>query len=409
MPETLSTPLRPLRLADPDTFTDGVPHARIAELRRREPVSWQPMDGEPGFFAALSHEAVQTVAQNPLLYSSSLGGITLENSTDETIAMFRDTVLGMDPPRHATYRTALSPSFKRNAVARMEEQVRAICRDIMREARDIGPDVELVHDLSAKLPGRVIGQLMGLPPADWPLVNSLAERLLGSQDAEVASPDGPSATVEMITYAMSFAASRRTLASDEPLDDLTTLLLGSELEGHPMTDLEFASLFFQLVGAAADTTKMLTSSGVVALVERPWELDALRADPDLIPDAVEEMLRWANPVHYMRRTATADTTLLGVDIAAGDKVAMYLTSANRDPLVFDDPDRFDVRRRHNRHLAFGIGEHFCLGAHLARLEARVFFEELLQSFSTIELTGDPVRLRSNFVNGFRRVPTRLVA
>ena len=405
MPEVSSMPLR---LADPDTFADGVPHALIAELRRTEPVSWQPMDGEPGFFAALSHEAVQTVAQQPLLYSSSLGGITLEDGTDETLTMFRDTVLGMDPPRHATYRTTLSPSFKRNAVARLDEQVRAICRDIMSEARELGPDVELVHDVSAKLPGRVIGQLMGIPPADWPFVNTLAERLLGSQDTEVARPDGPSATVEMITYAMSFAASRRATVTDDEPDDLTTLLLHSELEGHPMTDLEFASLFFQLVGAAADTTKMLTSSGVVALVEHASQLDALRADPELIPDAVEEMLRWANPVHYMRRTTTADTTLLGVEIAAGQKVAMYLTAANRDPLVFADPDRFDVRRQPHRHLAFGFGEHFCLGAHLARLEARIFFEELLQSFSSITLAGDPVRLRSNFVNGFRRVPVRLV-
>jgi cytochrome P450 len=186
------------------------------------------------------------------------------------------------------------------------------------------------------------------------------------------------------------------------------VLLRTELEGHPMTDFEFAGIFAQLVAAGNDTTKTLTASGVVALLGHPDQLALLRDDRSLIPSAVEEMLRWANPVHYMRRTAVADTTLQGVDIAAGAKVALYYTAANRDELVFRDPDRFDVRRSPNHHLSFGIAEHFCLGAHLARLEARLFFDELLRTFGSIELTGDPVRLRSNLVNGYRAVPVRLV-
>ncbi len=203
---------------------------------------------------------------------------------------------------------------------------------------------------------------------------------------------------------MNFAASRRKA---EPHADVTSVLLTEDFDGRPMTDIDFASFFVQLVGAGNDTTKTLTSSGLLALIQHPEQLAELRADPSLIPAAVEEMLRWSNPVHYMRRTTTADTHLGGVPIAAGQKVAMYYTSANRDELVFTDPQRFDIHRSPNRQLAFGFAEHFCLGAHLARLETRVFFEELLNAFESIELAGDPIRLRSNFINGYRQLPVRL--
>jgi cytochrome P450 len=188
---------------------------------------------------------------------------------------------------------------------------------------------------------------------------------------------------------------------------VTDVLLSEEFDGRRMTDADFGSFFCQLVGAGNDTTKTLTSSGILALLRHPDQLAALRADPSLVPGAVEEMLRWANPVHYMRRTATADTELHGVPIAAGQKVVMYYTSANRDELVFDDPQAFDIYRSPNRHLSFGFAEHFCLGAHLARLEARVFFEELLAAHGDLALGGEPIRLRSNFNNAYRSVPIRL--
>ncbi len=362
------------------------------------------MDGEPGFFALLAHADVQAAAQDPVVFSSSVGGIMVEDSSEEQLALSRDMLVVMDPPRHGAYRKPVSPSFKRGAVAGLEAQVRDVCRDIVDEAREQGPDVEFVHDVSAKLPSRVVGRLMGLPEADWPRIHRLSEQMLAGQDPEVVHEGDQNAMLEMVGYAMAFAASRR----QEPArDDVTDVLLTADFDGHRMTDADYASFFVQLVAAGNDTTKTLTSSGLVALLQHPGELALVRADPSQLVGAVEEMLRWANPIHYMRRTATVDTTVHGVDIGVGQKVALYYTAANRDPDVFDHPDRFDVRRHPNHHLSFGIAEHFCLGAHLARLETRVFFEEVLDSFPSIALAGDPVRLRSNVVNGYRVVPVSL--
>ncbi|MTA73909.1 MAG: cytochrome P450, partial [Actinobacteria bacterium] len=210
---------------------------------------------------------------------------------------------------------------------------------------------------------------------------------------------------EMAMYAIEFAARRR---SEPPREDLTTLILDGEFGGQPMSDVDFGSFFVQIVTAGNDTTKSMLSSGLWALLQHPEQLQELRDDASLIPGAVEEILRWANPLHYFRRTASEDTELSGVQISAGDKVVMYYTSANRDETVFDEPDRFNIHRNPNPHLSFGIGEHFCLGVHLARLEGRVFFTELLRSFARIELVDDPVRVRSNLNNSFKRLPVRLL-
>jgi cytochrome P450 len=186
------------------------------------------------------------------------------------------------------------------------------------------------------------------------------------------------------------------------------MILGTEFGGHLMDDFEFASFFVQLVTAGNDTTKTMLSSGILALLTHPDQLREVREDRALIPGAVEEILRWANPLHYFRRTAMAETTLHNVTISPGDKVAMYYTSANRDEELFDDSQHFDIHRSPNPHLAFGIAEHFCLGVHLARLEGRVFFEELLSRFSEIELVGEPVRVRSNLNNAYKKLPVRMV-
>jgi len=393
-----------LRLADPATFADGVPHEAIAELRRSTPVAWQEMDGAPGFWAVLTHADVVTVAREPLLFSASEGGVVLEGLDPDTLEMMRHMLLAMDPPQHVEHRRPLAETFKAKVIADMEPQIRTTCREILADAA-AAEEVEFVHDVTARLPTQVMGRLMGVPVDDWDLLHRLAERQTSGQDPEVTGgePDH-SASIEMAMYAIELAAARR---AEPPREDLTTLILEADFGGQPMSDVDFGSFFVQLVTAGNDTTKTMLSSGLLALLQHPDQLSDLRADPSLVPSAVEEILRWANPLHYFRRTATAHTRLHGVEIAAGDKVAMHYTAANRDDEVFDDAQRFDIRRSPNPHLSFGIGEHFCLGVHLARLEGRVFFEELIARFADIELVGDPVRLRSNLNNSYKRLPVRL--
>ena len=387
-----------LDLANPDTFASGPPHDLLAELRRTTPVYRNEKPDGSFFWAVLRHADVEAVARQPQLFSSERGGVVLEDLPEDRLEQMRGMLLAMDPPRHRQVRRPVVARLTPKAVSRLESDVRAICRDIF---AGIADEVDFVDAVAAKLPTRVIGQVMGLPPEDWDRVHLLAERITRGQDPEFATEatSAGQASQEMGLYAFQFAT-ERLAAADQP-DDLSSVLLAEH------DAVAFASLFVQLVTAGQDTTATLLAGGLLALLEHPDQLAALRAEPELVPNAVEEMLRYANPLHYFRRTATADCELSGSSIAAGDKVAMYYTSANRDEDVFADPQRFDVRRSPNRHLSFGVAEHFCVGAHLARLEARVFFADLLSTYDEIELAGQPRRLRSNLNNALRSLPVRL--
>jgi cytochrome P450 len=391
-------------LTDPAFYLGSDVHATFAELRRTDPVHWQDMVGEPGYWAVLCHADAVEVSRHPEIYSSWRGGMMLEDVDDERLEMMRRMLLNMDPPQHTRYRQTLAPHFAARVIGRMEEQIRARCVDILEAAGD-RHEVDVCHDVAGPLPAQVMGEIMGLPPEDTDQIRRWAEVQLGGQDDEIVDDHSGSAMLDMAMYGMHLAATRR----DEPTrEDVTSLLLESTFDdGHRMDDVEFGSFFVQLVTAGNDTTKTLMASGLYELLRHPDQLAAVRADAAMVPGAVEEMLRCCNPVHYQRRTAVSDTTLHGTEIAAGDKVAIYYTSANRDHDQFPEPQTFDVRRTPNQHLSFGIGAHFCLGAQLARVEARVFFEELLARFRSIDLIDEPVRIRSNFINGVRRMPVRL--
>ncbi|ONH29730.1 cytochrome P450 [Pseudofrankia asymbiotica] len=411
-------------LYDPDTYLAGPPHEAFAALRRAAPVHWREVPtgpAAPGYWAVLGYAEVEHVLCEPELFSSEKGGVVLDDLPPDRLAQMRGMLLAMDPPRHRDYRRPLAHRFTHRAIAMLEGRVRDASRAIMREAAERGHgggEVEFVGEVAGQLPTRVVGELMGLPREDWDYVHRLAEALNRGQDAggaDRAAAEGDGAgggggegaaapTVEMAMYAAGFAAGRR---ARPPRDDLTGLLLAGDFGGRTMSDLDYGSFFVQLVTAGNDTTQTMLSSGLLALLTHPDQLADLRADPSLAPGAVEEILRWANPLHYFRRTAAADAEVGGVRIRAGDRLATYFTAANRDETVFADPDRFDIRRSPNRHLSFGKGEHFCLGAHLARLEGRVFLEELLSSFAAIELAGPPVRVRSNLNNGLKSLPVRL--
>ncbi|MFI6867191.1 cytochrome P450 [Nocardia sp. NPDC050406] len=387
---------------DPELYVDGPIHEIFAELRRTQPVYWQPMPGEPGYWAVLDHADVAYVARNPLLFSAERGGVILENQPPERLEMTRNMLLMMDPPRHTEYRKPLAEHFKAKVIGELEDRIRELTGRLL---DSVHGEVEFVHDVAGVLPSQVVGGLFGIPAADWPNIRRWAEQSTSQQDPELIGDfDATAEVTKMAIYAIEFATRRR---AEEPRPDLTSLILGGVYGGQPMSDIEFGSFFTQLVTAGNDTTKTMLSSGLHLLLQHPEQLEALREDPGLIPGAVEEILRYANPLHYFRRTATADTELHGVPIKAGDKVAMWYTSANRDEKVFADPQRFDIRRNPNPHLSFGLAQHYCLGVHLARLEGRVFFEELLARFPRIEQTGDARRIRSNLNNGLKSLPIRL--
>ncbi len=389
---------------DPDLYVDGPIHEIFTELRHSAPVYWQEMPGEPGYWAVLKHADVAHVARNPKLFSAESQGVILEDQPPAQLELSRNMLLMMDPPRHTAYRKPLVDSFKARVIGRMEDQVRTICRTIFAEVAD-RDEVEFVHEVAGLLPSQVIGELVGIPREDWGRIRVWAEQGTSSQDPDLAADSyAQTGMVDMATYAIAFAARRRT---EPPRPDLASLILAGNFGDGPMSEIEFGSFFVQLVTAGNDTTKTMLSSGLLALLAHPDQMAELRADRSLLPSTVEEILRWANPLHYFRRTATADTELRDRPIRAGDKVAMWYTSANRDEDVFADPQRFDIHRHPNPHVSFGMAQHYCLGVHLARLEGRVFLDELLTAFSQIEQTGPARRIRSNLNNGLKSLPVRL--
>lgn len=369
-------------LYSPDTYVHGAPHEEFARLRREDPVHWQEIPGQAGYWAVLRHADVVHVSRNPRLFSCEEGGVVLEDLDPERLARMRDMLLSMDPPRHIAYRKPLAPQFAQKIMAGMCDQIRLITNLIFDEAT-ARRDVEFVHDVVGPLPTQVIGQLFGLPERDWEWLHRLAQMNTSGQDPDL-NPDGDlseagsaDSSMQMAMYGMAFASDRRKMP---PCGDLMDVILGQEFDGRFLTDADIGSLLVQMITAGNDTTVTMMAGGLWALLEHPDQCSRLRGDRTLIPSAVEEILRWFNPLHYFRRTATEDVVLGGSAIRKGDKVAMYYTSANRDEDVFADAQSFDITRSPNPQLSFGIGEHFCLGVHLARLEGRIFFEELLNRF-----------------------------
>lgn len=416
-------------LYSPDTYVPAPPHEAFTWLRQNEPVCWQDIPGDSGYWMVLRHKDVVKVSREPKLYSAELGGVVAETLPPSHLERMRNMLLAMDPPRHIEWRRNIAPNFKMRVIAMLEDRIRSITRGILDNAAQMR-DVDFVHDVCSHLPSNVMGDIMGIPPEDRPQIHRWAEQQAGGQDPDInpdnqnitsqsdhspgdSNPDTPNydASFQMALYAMEHAQKRRKLRElgDESNPDLTDLIMAAEVEGRTMTDIDFGSFFVQLVTAGNDTTRTMLASGLLALLQHPQALAEIRDDHTLIPSAVEEILRWANPLHYFRRTTTADTVLADQKISAGEKVVMVYTSANRDETVFENPHDFDIHRNPNPHLSFGIGEHFCLGVHLARLEGRVFFEELLGTFENIEQTGAARRARSNLNNSLKELPLRLVA
>ncbi len=397
-------------LSDHDAFLAEVPHAEFARLRAEDPVHWNPEpDGGPGFWAVTRYEDIRAVHRDVETYSSEIGGTSLEDLDPEQVEA-RKSMIDMDPPRHDELRGLIARRFTPRAVNVWEDQVRAVTREVLDHALP-KREFDFVRDVSSEIPMRVFAEILGVPQEERRVIIELGDRLLGNQDPEYKVPDDDShrnlpfsspAALEMFEFGRRLAAQRRA----DPRDDVVTQLVEAAL-----TQQEFDTYFLLLAAAGNETTRHTITHGLLGLLEHPSELQRLREAGDdlaLRRSAAEEMLRWATPVHHFRRTATVDTELAGTRIAAGDKVTTWFVSGNRDGTVFEEPDRFDIGRTPNRHMAFGPGGiHHCMGAHLAKLEVRIAFEELLGRVTEIELAGPPERLRSNFFNGIKRLPVKV--
>ncbi len=385
-------------VSNPDAFEHGFPHEVFAELRRDAPVYWHEGDyqGGPGYWIVSRYETIKAISRQPMRFSSA-SGIAFEDNENFV------SMIGMDPPDHRRYRALVAAGFTPRKIAEQEAHHREIVRDILDAVVERG-ECDFVTDVSAPLPLRVIAELLGVPQEACDDIFEWSNRMIGNQDPEYGSTleQASAAAQEMFVYVNGLAEDR--LAN--PKDDLMSAILHGEVDGHRLTVFEFDTFFLLLSVAGNETTRNLISHGLLLLLEHPEALARLRANPKLIPGAIEEMLRFRSPVYSMRRTAAEDTELEGKKIRRGDKIMMYYPSANRDESVFENPDVFDIERRHNHHLAFGVGEHFCLGTHLARIETRVMFEEMLRRMDDLEVTGPVDLLRSNLIDGVKRIPLR---
>jgi cholest-4-en-3-one 26-monooxygenase len=391
-------------LTDLDTFVEGVPHDQFDLLRREAPVYFHPEKEQAGFWCITRYDDLHSVSHEWPVFSSEWGITVHEAQTEEQLAQQRMMMLMMDPPNHTRLRLIVNKGFTPRMVGRLHDRIREVARDIVDGIAERG-ECDFVVDVAAELPLQVIAELMGVPQSDRHQLFQWSNQMIGSEDPEYAVSDdiAQTAMVEMFSYANDLATDKRA----NPSDDIISVLLQAEVDGERLSDIEF-DLFFELLAVAGnETTRNLISHGMLALIEHPDQRDMLLADPSLLDSAVEEMLRYASPVMYMRRTARNDYEIRGETIREGDKVALWYIAANHDPDVFTDPHRFDITRRPNEHEAFGGGgPHFCLGSHLAKLEIKVMFEEVLARIPKMELGGDVARLRSNFINGIKHLPVR---
>lgn len=384
-----------------DTWGRHVPHDQFDRLRREAPVYWHPEPGGRGFWAITRHADVRTVSHDWRTFSSELGATFIPDQDEEALAQMRLSILNIDPPRHQRYRRLVAKAFTPSVIAALVEEIDRRAVTVIDSVVE-RHECEFVSEIAAQVPVQMICEMIGLARDQWPRMVAASNDLIGSRnDPEFADVDATLASLEIYALCDAEAEDRR----QNPRDDLMTALVHAEIDGERLDNLELNMFFISLVVAGNETTRNLINHAMVALIEHPDQAQRLRDDASLWDTAVEEMLRWGSSIHNFRRTATCNTEIGGVPIAAGDKVVMYYASANRDESVFPDPHRFDVGRTPNDHMAFGGGGvHFCLGANLARAEIKATMREIVERLPNIGLAGVPDRLTSDFVNGIKRMP-----
>ena len=412
----MSTALADVYL-DNDAFAERVPHETFKLLRDEAPVYWYDWEHGKGFWCITRYDDVVAVMKDWRTFSSETGATALEDLDPDQIEA-RKSMLDTDPPKHSSLRAIVNKGFTPRAVAAYEDLLRTLTRRILDEALPKG-EFDFVEEVAKQLPIQVLCRILGVPLEDDEQLIEWGDKMIGNTDPDLgglhpASPESAKYrlypfrspfAMEVFNYGHRIAAERRA----DPRDDLVSkLVMWEDEDGNRLTEREFDTMFLLLVVAGNETTRQSIAHGMHVLMENPDVMARLRDEPELMPTATEEIMRWASPVIHFRRTATTDVELHGEQIREGDKVVVWLISGNYDERQFSDPLTFDITRKPNNHITFGRGgPHFCLGAHLAKLETRIMFEELLPRVTTVEATGPARRMHSNFTNAYKSMPVRV--
>jgi len=392
-----------------DTYAQhGYPHAAWKRLRQEQPIAWFDPPGTPGFWAVTKRADIVWISKQPqrFLNAPRLAVFPEGGTPPDPEKRVVRQLLNMDPPQHAAFRRVASAWFTPRAIERRREEVERLTSELLDELLE-RKEADFVGDFTAPLTLSVLADMLGVPRQDWELLFQWTNKFAGASDPEFQDEDDPGGTVEkarlaMFGYFLELAEERRR----EPRDDMVSVLANARVDGAPIPTRELLSYYLLLVIAGNETTRNAASGGLLALIENPGEWQRLKGDPGLVESAVEEIVRWTAPVIQFCRTPVEDVEIRGQQIRKGESMCLFYGSANRDEEVFPDGDVFRVDRRPNPHLAFGIGEHFCLGANLARLELRSIFAQLRERVDQIELTGPFERMVSSFLGGVKRMPIR---
>ena len=367
---------------------------------------WKCPTYEP-FWAITKHADIMDIERANQLFTNYPRPVLVTAENDERqAAVGVRTLIHMDDPQHRVVRAIGADWFRPKAMRALKERADELAKVYVDKMAAIGPDCDFVQEVAVNYPLYMIMSLLGVPESDFPLMLKLTQELFGSDDDEfkrgVDGEEQMSALLEMFEYFTALTASRR----QHPTEDLASAIANATIDGEPLSDIDTISYYAIIAAAGHDTTSATISGGMLALIENPDQRRRLSGDLDLMPLATEEMIRWVTPVKAFMRTATEDTEVRGVTIAAGESVLLSYVSGNRDEDVLTDPFRFDVERDPNKHIAFGYGVHFCLGAALARMEVNSFFTALLPRLESVELTGDPQHVATTFVGGLKHLPIR---
>lgn len=400
-------------LADPTAYADDARlHAALTHLRANNPVAWVDNPPYRPFWAITKHADIMDIERANDLFLSEPRPVLATAEADDVLKAQLEagtglrTLIHMDDPHHRKVRAIGADWFRPKAMRDLKVRVDELAKRYIDRMRDIGPECDFVTEIAVNFPLYVIMSLLGLPEEDFPRMHMLTQEMFGGDDEEFQRGKTPedmlAVLADFFNYFATLTASRRA----NPTEDLASAIANGRIDGEPLSDMDTASYYVIVASAGHDTTKDAISGGLHALIENPGELDRLRQNMDLMPTAVEEMIRWSTPVKEFMRTAAEDTEVRGVKIAKGESVYLAYVSGNRDEDVFDEPFRFDVSRDPNKHVAFGYGVHFCLGAALARMEMNSLFTELLPRLDSIELAGEPELTATTFVGGLKHLPIR---